>query len=206
MEITGEQVLPQPREAVWAALIDPEVLSACVPGCKSFDRVSDNHYRAAMQADVGPVSASFSVEIRITDPDPPRSYRLEGSAKAPVGFGRGQADVRLEEDGQGGTRLSYKAKLQLGGKLAQVGSRLLSGITRKIAAHFFQRFAEVLDGKRPVGAAAPARGAVARLIATYKRLYANRATRWPLLGGLLLLGALVGFLLVFLVDKLFGIL
>ena len=206
MEITGEQVLPQPREAVWAALIDPEVLGACVPGCRSFDRVSDNHYRAAMQADVGPVSASFSVEIRITDPDPPRSYRLEGSAKAPIGFGRGQADVRLEEDGQGGTRLSYKARLQLGGKLAQVGSRLLSGITRKIAAHFFQRFAEVLDGKRPVGAAAPARGAVARLVARFNRLYADRATRWPLMGGLVLLGALVGFLLILLVDKLLGIL
>ena len=206
MEITGEQVLPQPREAVWAALIDPEVLAACVPGCKSFDRVNDNHYRAAMQADVGPVSASFSVEIRIVDPDPPRAYRLEGSAKAPVGFGRGQADVLLEEDGQGGTRLSYKAKLQLGGKLAQVGSRLLSGITRKIAAHFFHRFAEVLDGKRRVGAAAPARGAVTGLIAMYKRLYANRATRWPLLAGLFLLAALAGLLLVLLADKLFGIL
>ena len=193
MEITGERVLPQPREVVWAALIDPEVLGACVPGCKSFDRVSDNHYRAAMQADVGPVSASFSVEIRIVDPDPPRAYRLEGSAKAPIGFGRGQADVLLEEDGEGGTRLSYKAKLQLGGKLAQVGSRLLSGITRKIAAHFFQRFAEVLEGKRRVGAAAPTHGVTAGLNAALNRLYANRALRWTAVVVLLALAALTAY-------------
>ena len=193
MEITGEQVLPHPREAVWAALIDPEVLGACVPGCKSFDRVSDNHYRAAMQADVGPVSASLSVEIRIIDPDPPRAYRLEGSAKAPIGFGRGQADVLLEEDGQGGTKLNYKARLQLGGKLAQVGSRLLSGITRKIAAHFFQRFAEVLDGERRVGAAAPARGAAEGLSAALNRLYTNRVLRWTAVFVLLALAALAAY-------------
>lgn len=178
MEIRGEQNLTHPRETVWEALIDPEVLGACVPGCRSFDRVSENHYRAAMQAEVGPVRAKFSVEIRITDPDPPRAYRLEGSAKAPVGFGRGHADVLLEEDGQGGTRLSYKAKLQLGGKLAQVGSRLLSGITRKIAAHFFQRLAEILDGKRRVGAAAAAGAGLGGLGRAAGRLFASRAVRW----------------------------
>ena len=196
MEITGEQVLPHPRETVWAALIDPEVLAACVPGCKSFDRVSENNYRAAMQADVGPVSASFSVEIRITDPDPPRAYLLEGIAKAPIGFGRGQADVLLEEHGQGGTKLSYKARLQLGGKLAQVGSRLLSGITRKIAAHFFQRFAEVLDGKRRVGAAAAPGAAGAWLSGGLKQLYGNRMVRWVAVAVLLVLAALVGYLIV----------
>ena len=178
MEIRGEQHLPHPREAVWAALIDPDVLGACVPGCKSFDRVSDDLYRASMQADVGPVSAGFAVEIRIADPDPPRAYRLEGSAKAAVGFGRGQADVRLDEDGQGGTRLSYVAKLQLGGKLAQVGSRLLSGITRKIAANFFARFAEVLAGKRPAGAYTRVRDAGRQ--AAVQRLFAKPAVRWSL--------------------------
>ena len=196
MEIKGEQHLPHPREAVWEALIDPEVLGACVPGCKSFDRVSDDLYRAAMQADIGPVSAGFSVEIRIADPDPPRAYRLEGSAKAPVGFGRGQADVLLEEDGQGGTNLSYVAKLQLGGKLAQVGSRLLSGITRKIAANFFARFSEVLDGRRPAGAGAGAgargwRGAM-------RRAFAGRRARWAVLAAIvaLALAALAAYLLL----------
>lgn len=194
MEIRGEQRLAHPREDVWAALIDPDVLGACVPGCKSFDRVAEDQYRASMQADIGPVSAGFAVEIRIADPDPPHSYRLEGSAKAAVGFGRGQADVRLEEDGRGGTRLSYVAKLQLGGKLAQVGSRLLSGITRKIAANFFERFAQVLDGKRPVGAGARRPGE-SRFGAAMSRLWGNRGLRWAVLAVLVVLAALAAFLL-----------
>ena len=194
MEIKGEQRLAHPRETVWAALIDPDVLGACVPGCKSFDRVSDELYRAAMQADIGPVSAGFAVEIRITDPDPPRAYRLEGNAKAAVGFGRGQADVRLDEDGQGGTILSYVAKLQLGGKFAQVGSRLLSGITRKIASHFFTRFAEVLDGKRPAGEFARPLGAGLR--GAVQRAFANRVLRWALLAVIAVLAALAVYLLL----------
>ena len=143
-----------------------------------------------MQADVGPVSARFSVEIRIKDPDPPRAYTLEGSAKAPVGFGRGLAEVLLEEDGQGGTRLSYKAKLQLGGKLAQVGSRLLSGITRKIAAHFFERLAEVLDGKRPAGGVAISRAADAGPGGAARRLFENQVLRWAAVAILLVLAVL----------------
>ena len=195
MEIRGEQSLAHPREDVWAALIDPDVLGACVPGCKSFERITEDQYRASMQADIGPVSAGFAVEIRIADPDPPRSYRLEGSAKAAVGFGRGQADVRLEEDGQGGTKLNYVAKLQLGGKLAQVGSRLLSGITRKIAANFFERFAQVLDGKRPAGAGARRPGE-SWFGAAMRRLGENRVLRWAVLAVLVALGALAVFLLL----------
>lgn len=195
MEIRGEQSLAHPREDVWAALIDPDVLGACVPGCKSFERLAEDQYRASMQADIGPVSAGFAVEIRIADPDPPRSYRLEGSAKAAVGFGRGQADVRLEEDGRGGTKLSYVAKLQLGGKLAQVGSRLLSGITRKIAANFFERFAQVLDGKRPPGAARRRPGE-SRFGAAIRGLPENRGLRWAVLAVAIVLGAIAVFLLL----------
>ena len=194
MEIRGEQSLAHPREDVWAALIDPDVLGACVPGCKSFERIAENRYRASMQADIGPVSAGFSVEIRIADPDPPRSYRLEGSAKAAVGFGRGQADVHLEEDGRGGTKLSYVANLQLGGKLAQVGSRLLSGITRKIAANFFESFARVLEGKRP--AAAAGGPGISGFGAAMRRLLGNRGLRWAVLAGLIVLAALAVFLLL----------
>ena len=193
MEIKGEQSLAHPREDVWAALIDPEVLGACVPGCKSFERIAEDHYRASMQAEIGPVSAGFTVEIRIADPDPPRSYRLEGSAKAAVGFGRGQADVRLEEVGRGGTKLSYVARLQLGGKLAQVGSRLLSGITRKIAANFFERFAQVLEGKRPAGAAARRRRDAVFGAAT-RWIFGNRALHWAVLAVLIVLSALAAFL------------
>lgn len=195
MEIRGEQSLAHPREDVWAALIDPDVLGACVPGCKSFERVSEDHYRAAMQADIGPVSAGFEVEIRIAEPDPPHSYRLEGNARAAVGFGRGHADVRLEEDGRGGTKLSYVANLQLGGKLAQVGSRLLSGITRKIAANFFERFAQVLEGKRPLGASGAKRPGAA-LQAALGRVFGNPVLRWAVPAVLLVLGALAVFLLL----------
>ena len=195
MEIKGEQSLAHPREAVWEALIDPEVLGACVPGCQSFERIAENQYQAAMQADVGPVSAKFAVEIRIADPDPPRAYRLEGSAKAAVGFGRGQADVRLEEDGASGTTLSYVAKLQLGGKLAQVGSRLLSGITRKIAANFFERFAEVLEGKRPTGAGRAKRPG-GRGAGVLGPLFERPGLRWAVPAALLILAALAVFLLL----------
>ncbi len=185
MEIKGEQSLAHPREAVWEALIDPEVLGACVPGCQSFERVGDHHYRALMQADVGPVSARFSLEIRIVDPKPPMAYRLEGSARAPVGFGRGQADVRLSDDGNNGTLLRYTARLQLGGKLVQVGSRLLSGITHKIATRFFARLAEILDGRRPPAAQAAPRSRSARL-----------ALRWAALGAVLVLAAVAVWLLL----------
>ena len=188
MEIKGEQGFAHPRAAVWEALIDPEVLAACVPGCDSFDRVSEHHYQALMKAEVGPVSASFTVEIRIVDPDPPTAYRLEGSARSPIGFGRGAADVRLAEDGEGGTALSYTASLQLGGKLAQVGSRLLSGITRKIAAHFFKRLADILDGRRSAAPPSGERGALRRWLAT-------PVMRWAILGAALLLAAAAAYLL-----------
>jgi len=178
LEIKGEQGFAHPRETVWEALIDPEVLAACVPGCDAFNRISENHYRARMKAEIGPVSAGFSVEIRIVDPDPPRAYRLEGSAKSPVGFGRGTADVRLAEEEEGGTTLRYTARLQLGGKLAQVGSRLLSGITRKIAAHFFGRLAGILEGKRPAAARSGQGGAL-------KRWAASSVARWLILGAAL---------------------
>lgn len=160
MEIKGEENFAHPCEVVWDALIDPEALAACVPGCNAFERLSENRYQAQMKAEIGPVSASFSVEICIVDPQPPNAYRLEGSAKSPVGFGRGAADVRLAEDGAGGTLLSYTANLSLGGKLAQVGARLLSGITRKIVAHFFRRLAGILDGRHPAAARLEEPGAV----------------------------------------------
>ncbi|WP_446831694.1 CoxG family protein [Candidatus Foliamicus sp.] len=184
MEVKGEQDLAHAREAVWEALIDPEVLAACVPGCQSFELVGENRYKALMKAEVGPVSARFSVEIRIVDPDPPKAYRLEGSAKAPVGFGRGVADVQLAEDGAGGTKLSYTAQLQLGGKLAQVGSRLLSGITHKIAAHFFARLAEILDGRHKSAARSAGGGAL-------NRWFARPVLRWLALGLLLALAAAI---------------
>ncbi len=195
MEIKGEQVFAHSREAVWEALLDPEVLGACVPGCDTFNQVSENRYQALAKVEVGPVSASFSVEIRIVDPDPPNAYRLEGSAKSPLGFGRGAADVHLAEDGQGGTSLSYTASLSLGGKLGQVGSRLLSAMTRKIAAHFFGCLADILDGRRSVATPSKRPWGLGRWLV-------RPTPRWAIL---LIAGSFIGFV-IYWALKTFGVL
>jgi hypothetical protein len=146
MEMTGEQLIPVPQQRVWEGLNDPEVLKACIPGCETIEKVSDSEYRVAMTAAVGPVKAKFNGKLALADLNPPNSYTLsfEGSGGA-AGFGKGGAQVALAPDGAG-TRLSYKATAQVGGKLAQVGSRLIDGVAKKMADEFFQRFNAQLAG------------------------------------------------------------
>ncbi|ARP82106.1 hypothetical protein CAL12_15650 [Bordetella genomosp. 8] len=170
MEMTGEQRIPAPRDAVWAALNDPQVLKACIPGCESIERQGDNEYRVSMLAAVGPVKARFQGRLAIHDSDPPRGYALsfEGSGGA-AGFGKGQATVALapaDDAGSPGTHLTYTASAEVSGKLAQVGSRLIDGVAKRMAAEFFSRFkgsfgpaADVTDGAGP--APVPARAAPA---------------------------------------------
>jgi carbon monoxide dehydrogenase subunit G len=159
MEMTGEQLIPVPQAEVWRALNDPEVLKACIAGCESIERVSDTEYRVAMVAAVGPVKARFNGKLLLSDLNPPNSYSLsfEGSGGA-AGFGKGGARVSLETEGAG-TRLSYTATASVGGKLAQVGSRLIDGVARKMADDFFTAFNEKLAGPaaRPAEAGAAAR-------------------------------------------------
>jgi carbon monoxide dehydrogenase subunit G len=140
MEMSGEQRIPLPQQRVWEALNDPEVLKACIPGCESIDRVSENEYKVAMTAAIGPVKAKFSGKLVLADMNPPNSYSLafEGSGGA-AGFGKGSAQVSLIPEA-GGTLLSYKATASVGGKLAQIGSRLIDGVARKMADDFFIRF------------------------------------------------------------------
>jgi carbon monoxide dehydrogenase subunit G len=149
MEMTGEQIIALPQQRVWEGLNDPEVLKACIPGCESIERVSDTEYRVAMTAAVGPVKAKFSGKLLLSEVNPPTSYRLsfEGSGGA-AGFGKGSAFVKLSPEGAG-TRLGYTVNAQVGGKLAQVGSRLIDGVARKMAEEFFQRFNEKLVGPAP---------------------------------------------------------
>jgi carbon monoxide dehydrogenase subunit G len=149
MEMTGEQVIALPQQRVWEGLNDPEVLKACIPGCESIERVSDNEYRVALTAAVGPVRAKFGGKLLLSEVNPPTSYRLsfEGSGGA-AGFGKGSASVRLAPDGAA-TRLAYTANAQVGGKLAQVGSRLIDGVAKKMADEFFERFNEKLAGPAP---------------------------------------------------------
>ena len=142
MEMTGEQLVPASQEDTWAALNDPEVLKACVPGCESIDRVSDAEYAVLMTARIGPVSAKFKGKLTLSDLNPPESYSIafEGQGGA-AGFGKGGAQVRLSPDGHG-TRLSYQVKANVGGKLAQIGSRLVDAAARKLANDFFTAFNE----------------------------------------------------------------
>ena len=156
MEITGEYHIGAPREAVWAALNDPEVLARCIPGCESLEQTGDNTFAAKVTAAVGPVKAKFNTTLSLEDLNPPESYRLVGESKAAAGFGKGSAEVRLEES-DGGTVLRYAADFKVGGKLAQVGSRLVMGATRKTADEFFSAFSSAVDpGATRVETEAPA--------------------------------------------------
>ena len=144
MAIQGEYRIAAPREAVWAALNDPEVLKACIPGCEELNKLSDTEIDARVSAALGPVRSTFATRIQLSDIQPPVSYTISGEGKAAAGFGKGSAKVDLTEDGAV-TVLRYSADLRLGGKLAQVGSRLLEGATRQLADQFFDAFAKRLD-------------------------------------------------------------
>ncbi|MBI1398229.1 MAG: carbon monoxide dehydrogenase [Betaproteobacteria bacterium] len=145
MEIMGEQLIALPQQAVWEALNDPEVLKLCIPGCESVARVSDAEYEMAMVAAVGPVKAKFKGKLLIVDPVPPESYAIvfEGSGGV-AGFGKGRAEVSLTMESDEVTLLSYKANATVGGKIAQVGSRLIDGVARKMTDNFFDRFNQVV--------------------------------------------------------------
>ena len=145
MEIKGEYQIDSSREDVWLALNDPEMLRKCIPGCESLDRISDTELTAQVMAAIGPVRARFNTRLSLENLNPPESYTLIGESKAgAAGFGRGSADVTLTEN-DGGTLLSYTADFRVGGKLAQVGSRLVLGVTRKTADDFFGKFSRELD-------------------------------------------------------------
>jgi uncharacterized protein len=167
MELTGEQILPLPRERVWAALNDPEILKASVPGCESFERVEDNQFQMVMAATVGPIKARFKGKMVLTDLQPPQSYSLtfEGSGGA-AGFGKGGAHVDLVSESSGATRLVYRSHAQVGGRLAQVGGRLIDGVARKMAEEFFGRFTAALVGPKEEGAGDAAAGSGASGVAS----------------------------------------
>jgi len=140
MEMTGEQLIPLSREATWSALNDTEILKACIPGCETIEQISDTEYQLTMTARVGPVNAKFKGKMTLSDIDPPRAYTLVFEGQGGIaGFARGQADVQLSPEAEG-TRLGYAVKAMIGGKLAQVGSRLIDGVAKKLAEQFFTAF------------------------------------------------------------------
>ncbi len=145
MDINGEYRIPATRERVWEALNDPRVLEKCIPGCEGIERQSEREFLAVIRSRIGPVNARFDSRISLSNLDPPASYTISGAGKGgAAGFGRGSAEVTLEAEG-GETVLRYRAELQVGGKLAQIGSRLVAGATRKIASDFFSRFVAAMS-------------------------------------------------------------
>jgi hypothetical protein len=141
MEMTGEQLIPASQQETWEALNDPAVLRQCVPGCEAIDPVGENHYQVLMVARVGPVSAKFKGKLTLSDISAPDSYSIafEGQGGA-AGFAKGGARVRLASEKGNQTRLSYDVKASVGGKLAQIGSRLVDAAAKKVADDFFRNF------------------------------------------------------------------
>jgi carbon monoxide dehydrogenase subunit G len=140
MELANSQLIPRRREEVWSALNDPEVLKACIAGCETMDKVSESEYVMAVTAAIGPVKARFKGRLLLADLEPPKSYTLSFDGQGGVaGFGKGTARVSLAEEGEA-TRLEYTVKAQVGGRIAQVGSRLVDAAAKKMADDFFAAF------------------------------------------------------------------
>jgi carbon monoxide dehydrogenase subunit G len=140
MEMSAEQLVPASQQQTWDALNDPAMLKQCVPGCEAIDPIGENQYQVLMVARVGPVSAKFKGKLTLSDMQPPNSYSIafEGQGGA-AGFAKGGAHVRLSPQGES-TRLAYDVKASVGGKLAQIGSRLVDAAARKVADDFFRNF------------------------------------------------------------------
>jgi carbon monoxide dehydrogenase subunit G len=145
LEMTGEYVLPLERAKVYAALNDPELLKHSIPGCEELEKLSDTEFAAVVRLELGPVKARFKGKVRLEDLDPPNGYRIVGEGEGGVaGFAKGGATVNLTEVPEG-TKLAYKAEANVGGKIAQLGQRLLAGSAKKIADRFFNNFAAALS-------------------------------------------------------------
>lgn len=146
MDLASEQIIPAPQAEVWRGLNDPEILKACIPGCETIEKIDDTHYSIALTAKVGPVKAKFLGNLVLADLDPPTSYSLafEGSSGA-AGFGKGSAQVRLAAQGSAATKLTYSVKASVGGRFAQIGSRLIDSVAMKMADEFFAKFKETMS-------------------------------------------------------------
>lgn len=145
MEMTGERHIAAPRQRVWEALNDPAVLQAAIPGCESVERTGDDSFQARVSLKLGPMSAKFGGKVTLSNVNPPASYTISGEGQGgAMGFAKGGADVSLEEAGPNATILRYSVKAQVGGKMAQLGARLIDSTAKSMADQFFDRFAAQL--------------------------------------------------------------
>ena len=149
MKLEGSYQINLEKEKVWEALNDPEVLRKSIPGCEDFKKNSDTEFTATATNKIGPFNASFTGDIELKNINAPHSYLIEGSGNSPVGFANGEAKVKLE-DSEGGTKLIYEVEANVGGKIAQVGSRLIDMTAKKMADIFFGKFSELISNKTDI--------------------------------------------------------
>jgi carbon monoxide dehydrogenase subunit G len=156
MDFSGRYLIPASPEIVWAALNDPEILKSCIPGCESMAKTDETHFEAAVTLKIGPVKATFKGKVALENLEPPHRATLRGEGQGGVaGFAKGEADIVLTPE-DGGTVLTYAAKANVGGKLAQIGQRLIDGAAKQIADDFFARFAGAIAAASAIGSAGPA--------------------------------------------------
>jgi carbon monoxide dehydrogenase subunit G len=150
MEMTGEFRIPAPRQRVWEGLNDPEILKNSIPGCQTIEKLSDTEFTAKVLAQVGPVKANFAGKVTLSDLEPPQSYTIAGEGSGGVaGFAKGSAKVNLDDEGGSTTVLHYAVQAHVGGKLAQIGSRLIDSVARRMAENFFTRFVAAVAPDQP---------------------------------------------------------
>jgi carbon monoxide dehydrogenase subunit G len=148
LDIEGEERIEAPIGKVWEALNDPDVLKDCIPGCQSLEKKSDTHLDAVVSLKIGPIKAKFQGAVELKNLNPPHAYTIQGEGKGGIaGFAKGGADVTLKEDGADATVLTYKARAEVGGKIAQLGSRLIDSTSKKLAGQFFDTFNKKVSGK-----------------------------------------------------------
>ncbi len=154
MDMAGERLIAAPQNTVWSALNDPEILKACIPGCESLEATSDSEMTAIAAVKLGPISAKFSGRVKLSDIDPPNGYTLSGEGKGgPAGFAKGAAKVRLTSAPEG-TLLTYTVEAQVGGKIAQLGARLIDATAKSMADQFFTKFVDQVQALVPRNATA----------------------------------------------------
>lgn len=163
MDMSGERRIPAPRQKVWEALNDPATLKACIPGCDSLEKVGENDLKATAAIKIGPITAKFAGKVTLSEIDPPNGYTITGEGQGGVaGFAKGGAKVKLTDDGDA-TLLTYEVKAQVGGKIAQLGARLIDATAKQMSDQFFDRFTAALT---PAPVVAPVAEPVASPVST----------------------------------------
>lgn len=196
MKLNGENLINAKPEKVWAALNDPEILRQAIPGCQSLEKVSDTEFKAKVGMKIGPVQATFTGQVELTDLDPPNGYTISGSGSGgAAGNAKGGAKVKLVPEG-GATRLSYDVDAQVTGKLAQLGSRLIDSTAKMLAGQFFNKFEQLVSEPVPVAAPVTGAGGARPVPAAGGKSAPDLPLAWPWLVGAAVVSVVAAYLLL----------